>query len=122
MELLLPDREAYGGYGMFVGNVQTLRIRGNDMALSSKPNFKSFFAQGVRIWGYIGYQVLVAENRIAMATMGIRLNDIKGNNDDPRLWVFRENMIEGPNGTRNYKVSPSGAEIDNNNLTRSGVI
>ena len=122
MELLLPNNEAYGGYGMFVGNVQTLRIRGNDMALSSKPNFKRFFAQGIRIWGDIGYQVLVAENRIAMATMGIRLNDIKGNNEDPRLWVFRENLIEGPKGTRDHKVSPFGAEIDHHNLTRPSVI
>ncbi len=125
MELLLPNNNAYGGYGMFVGNVQTLRIRGNDMALSSKPNFKRFFAQGIRIWGDIGYQVLVAENRIAMATMGIRLNDIKGNILDDiteknalRLWVFRENLIEGPIGTRNYKVYPFHAEIDLHNLTR----
>ena len=118
MELLLPNNKAYGGYGVFVGNVQTLRIRGNDMALSSKPNFKHFFVQGIRIWGNIGHQVLVAENRIAMATMGIRLNDIKGNNEDPRLWVFRENLIEGPKGLRDYKVSPFGAEIDHNNLIR----
>jgi hypothetical protein len=117
MELLLPNNEAYGGYGIFVGNVQTLRIRGNDMALSSKPNFKRFFAQGIRIWGDLGYQVLVADNRIAIATMGIRLNDIKGNKDNPRLWVLRENLIEGPQGTRDFKVSPFGVEIDQHNLT-----
>ena len=118
MELLLPSIKAYGGYGMFVGNVQTLRIRGNDMALSPKPNFTQFFAQGIRIWGDIGDQVLVAENRIAMATMGIRLNDIKGNKDNQRLWVFRENLIEGPTHPRTYKVDPFDAETEHNNLTR----
>ncbi len=117
MELLLPSIEAYGGYGMFVGNVQTLRVRGNEMALSSKPNFKRFFAQGIRIWGDIGHQILVAENRIAMATMGIRLNDINGT-VDPRLWIFRENLIEGPKGVRSHKVNPGGVLTDHHNLVR----
>ncbi len=122
MELLLPDKNAYGGYGMLVGNVKTLRIRGNEMALSSKPNFKQFFAQGIRVWGDIGYQVLIAENRIAMATMGIRLHDIQSFDDrDPKLWVFRENLIDGPTGVRAYKVSPRPVN-DYHNLLRQGAV
>lgn len=119
MELLAESAEAYVGYGMMVGNVETLRIRGNNMKLSSKPNFRRYFAQGIRIWGYIGYQVVVANNRIEMATMGIRLTDVEGfsSNDQP-LWVFRENLIRGPKGVRGFKVSPTAPLIDQHNLVR----
>ncbi|OMQ35362.1 DUF6519 domain-containing protein [Ensifer sp. 1H6] len=119
MELMAPSAEAYAGYGMMIGNVDTLRIRGNEMALSSRPNFIRYFAQGIRIWGFIGHQVLVAENRISMATMGIRLVSVVPFGEDPHLWVFRENLIEGPAGIRNWKVTPSWPLIDQNNLTRT---
>lgn len=120
MELMAPSVEAYAGYGVMVGNVDTLRIRGNEMALSSRPNFIRYFAQGIRIWGFIGHQILVAENRISIATMGIRLvSVVPFDNDDPHLWVFRENLIQGPAGIRNWKATPSWPLIDQNNLTRS---
>lgn len=119
MELMAPYAQAYAGYGVLVGNVDTLRIRGNEMALSTRPNFSRYFAQGIRIWGFIGHQVLVAENRISMATMGIRLVSVVAFGDeDPHLWVFRENLIEGP-GIRGWKVTPSWPLVDQNNLTRS---
>jgi len=118
MELLAQNAEAYAGFGVMVGNVDTLRIRGNNMRLSSKPNFTRYFAQGIRIWGFIGYQVLVAENRIEMATMGIRLNSVEDVGEIPRLWVFRENLFRGPKGVRGHKVSPSSLLVDQNNLVR----
>jgi hypothetical protein len=121
MDLLAENAEAYAGYGMMVGNVETLRIRGNDMMLSSKPNYTRYFAQGIRIWGFIGYQVLVAENRIEMATMGIRLNAVDADGKPPKknyLWVFRENLFRGPKGTVEFKASPSGVVRENDNLLR----
>jgi hypothetical protein len=120
MELLARSKDAYAGYGLMVGNVDTLRIRGNEMTLSSRPNFKQFFAQGIRIWGFIGHQVLVAENRISMATMGIRLVSVDQiGESDPHLWVFRENLIQGPTDIREWMVTPSWVLIDQNNLTRT---
>jgi hypothetical protein len=119
MELLAQNAEAYAGFGMMIGNVDTLRIRGNDMKLSSKPNFTRYFKQGIRIWGFIGYQVLVAENCIELATMGIRLNAVDSIRKSPRLWVFRENLIRGPQGVRGHKVSPKSSLIEQNNLVRA---
>lgn len=120
MELLARSEDAYAGYGLMVGNVDTLRIRGNEMTLSKRPNFIQFFAQGIRIWGYIGHQVLVAENRISMATMGIRLESVNDVDEkDSYLWVFRENLIQGPSGIQKWMVSPSWVLIDQNNLMRT---
>ncbi|MFZ1467454.1 MAG: DUF6519 domain-containing protein [Paracoccaceae bacterium] len=117
MELMARSEEAYAGYGLMVGNVDTLRIRGNDMMLSDRPNYQRYFAQGIRIWGYIGRHVLVAENRITMATMGIRLASVVPFDiERPNLWVFRENLIIVPYGLRNWKVTPTGSLIDQNNL------
>jgi hypothetical protein len=111
MELLAPTSEAYVGFGLFVGNVDVLRIRGNDMTLSTKPNFQRRFAQGIRVWGEIGRQVLIAENRIAVATMGIRLRGLS--NEDRPTWVLRENVVEGPKGTVLYKSSKPVVNRDN---------
>jgi hypothetical protein len=120
MELMAGAAEAYAGYGVMVGNVDTLRIRGNEMKLSSRPNYTRYFAQGIRIWGHVGLQVLVAENRISMATMGIRLVAVDPIGDgDPHLWVFRENLILGPASVRPWKVTPAWPLIDQNNLTRT---
>lgn len=120
MELLAQHASAYAGYGMMIGNVETLRIRGNEMRLSSRPNFIRFFAQGIRIWGFIGLQVLVSQNRIEMATLGIRLQGLDvGQADDPRLWIFRENLVRGPKRTRSHKVTPGGPLVAQNNLVRA---
>ena len=106
--------------GMMVGNIHTLRIRGNEMLLSDRPNKRRFLSQGIRIWGYLGEQILVAENRIEAATMGIRLNAVNSisDNDQP-LWVIRENLIRGPSSTRNWKLNPSWAvETVNNRVLK----
>lgn len=113
MELLAPNADAYVGYGVFVGNVDILRIRGNDMALSRKPNFVRYFAQGIRVWGEIGRQVLIAENRIAVATMGIRLRALAAADPDRVTWVLRENVVEGPRGTVVFKASEAVVSRDN---------
>ena len=121
MELLAMGPDAYAGYGIFIGNTETLRILGNDMALSPKPNFKRFFAQGIRIWGFVGRDVVVSQNRISMATMGIRMHHVEGDVGAIPLWVFSQNLIEGPMGTTGFKVVPSGIVIDSHNRTFRGL-
>ncbi|MEM9302736.1 MAG: DUF6519 domain-containing protein [Pseudomonadota bacterium] len=119
LELLAENADAYAAYGMMIGNVDTARIRGNDLRLSDKPNFRRYYRQGIRIWGVIGHQVLVAENRIEMATMGIRLNSVDNFGDhDRHHWVFRENLVRGPTGTLGHHVTPSWTLIDHHNLVR----
>lgn len=117
MELITESASAFG---MMVGNVETLRIRGNEMLLSDRPNKKQFFSQGIRIWGDLGHQILVAENRIEMTTLGIRLkavNSVSDNNTP--LWVFRENLIRGQLSVRGWKNSPSFAvELVNNRVLK----
>ena len=114
MELLKADPELYAGYGLFVGNALTVRILGNDIALQY-PKSGGFFAQGIRIWGFVGRQVLLSQNRIAIATMGIRLHHVE-EEVAASLWVFNQNLIEGPKGVRGYKVTPTGVFRDVDNL------
>ncbi len=115
LELMAPHVEAYAGYGILVGNSETVRILGNDLSLSSRPNFKNFYAQGIRIWGFLGRHIMVSQNRIAMATMGIRLNQLRPLDDNfVPLWVFSQNLVEGPKGTIFHKASPNWVKLDNN--------
>lgn len=119
LELCARGPKAYAGYGLMVGNTDTLRIRSNALSLSDRPNYSRYFAQGIRIWGRLGNQILVAENRIALATMGIRIYQVLPVLDeDLPLWVFRENLIEGPNGLRDWHVTPNWALTTVNNRAR----
>lgn len=117
MELITQSSMAYG---LMVGNVETLRIRGNEMLLSDRPNDKQFYSQGIRIWGHLGSQILVAENRIEMATLGIRFNAVNSISDnDPPLWVFRENLVRGPSNVFGWKFSPPWpVELVNNRIMK----
>lgn len=120
--LMARNDTAYAGYGMFVGNARTLRICGNDMALSKRPNYRRFFAQGIRVWGFIGRQVLITQNRIAMATMGVRLHHVDPEMNGVHLCVLSQNLVEGPDGTVVFKASPKSlAVIDENNWAFQGL-
>ncbi len=121
MELMGEGPDFYAAYGVFVGNAETVRILGNDMALSPRPNFRQFFAQGIRIWGFVGREVLVSQNRISMATMGVRLHHVEKDVSAEYLWVFSQNLIEGPKGTRDFKVVPSGVHVEENNRVFRGL-
>ena len=115
MELITSSADAYAPYGVMVGNVDSLRITGNDMRLSKKPNFTNWLAQGIRVWGYLGFQILIAENRIATATMGVRVNNVDdAMNPEEALWILRENLVLGPKGVRLMKATPN-ALVDHNN-------
>ncbi|MFZ7090756.1 DUF6519 domain-containing protein [Primorskyibacter sp. 2E233] len=107
MELMAQSAEAYAGFGLLVGNALSVRILDNDMALSSRPNYTKYFSQGIRIWGFIGEQINVSRNRIAMATMGLRLNHSAPETEPKGVWIFAENIINGPKGTVAHKVTPS---------------
>lgn len=125
MELLTQGPEFCAGYGLFIGNAETVRILGNDMALSPHTNFTRLFAQGIRIWGFIGRHVLVSQNRISMATIGIRLchveSEVMNSEEQDNPWLFSQNLIEGPTGTKGFKATPAWAVEDHLNRTFRGL-
>lgn len=122
LELMTPGANFEATYGMMVGNAATTRILGNDMVRSPRRNNKNeFFAEGIRIWGYVGRDVLVSQNRISMAKLGLRLHHVMGDVSSGYLWVFSQNLIEGPDGTLDFMVVPSGALIPDNNKTFEGL-
>jgi hypothetical protein len=53
--LRLPGEDVYAACGLFVGNAETIRIERNTLAWSSlRGSKKTAFAQGIRVWGFLG--------------------------------------------------------------------
>ncbi len=119
MSLLVPGEGLYSPYGLFVGNVKTVRISDNDLSASSAPNYKTPFAQGIRVWGYLDKFLTIERNRISIATMGIRVNQVAlTNRDKPYIGVIADNLIEYPHHrtVRAMKITPDWFIDDRNNV------
>ena len=95
MMLRTPGEGVYCPMGLFVGNAETIRIQSNTLGWSGIPP-KSSFAHGIRVWGHIGRYLMVCENRISIARVGIRARPV-GTMGDPKdiLWIASENLVEG---------------------------
>jgi hypothetical protein len=97
MMLRTPGEGIYSPMGLFVGNAKTIRIQSNTLDWSGVPT-KPNYAHGIRVWGHIGGYVIVCENRISIARVGIRARPV-GTIEDKKniLWIASENLVEGVN-------------------------
>lgn len=95
--LRLPGEEVYAACGLFVGNAETIRIERNTLAWSSiRGSSKTTFAQGIRVWGYLGPFLAIAENRIDTAPLGIRVKvseSVTVANQAKYMWVASDNHV-----------------------------
>jgi hypothetical protein len=95
--LRLPGEEVYAGCGLFVGNAETIRIERNTLAWSSiRGSSKTTFAQGIRVWGYLGPFLAIAENRIDTAPLGIRVKvseSVTAAKQAKYMWVASDNHV-----------------------------
>lgn len=122
LELLALGPGLTAPFGLFVGNAETLRICGNDLSLSQAANATTFFAEGVRVFGFVGHYMVLSQNRIALARIGIRIHHCEAKNNElpgQYHWVLSENLFEGPDGMTGIKATPSGPVIDRDNRTFS---
>lgn len=97
MMLRMPGEGVYSPMGLFVGNAETIRIQNNTLDWSG-PKPKSMYAHGIRVWGNIGRYLVVSENRIAIAKIGIRAKMPKSQEDsyqNTALWIASENLVQG---------------------------
>ena len=96
----------YIPFGVFVGNVNTLRITDNDIGRGGGV----WYPQAVRVWGFLGQFILCAGNRVGLATLGFRIKDIsfRGVERNTVLWTLRDNLVTG-NGAnvRLHQTNPS---------------
>jgi hypothetical protein len=98
MMLRMPGEGVYSPMGLFVGNAETIRIQNNTLDWSGQRP-KSSYAHGIRVWGHIGRYLVVSENRVAIAKIGIRAKLLPKSREDDyhtnALWIASENLVQG---------------------------
>ncbi|MEA3012181.1 MAG: hypothetical protein QOD42_726 [Sphingomonadales bacterium] len=108
--LRLPAKDAYVPCGLFVGNANTVRIQRNTLAWATpKTAGDTKFAQGIRIWGYLGRFLLVGENRISIASLGIRIRPVEEvtQADMPKhMWLVADNLVDDVAASLVLKAPP----------------
>lgn len=83
--------------GLFAGNVETLRIERN-LLRRAEGAPDATYPFGIRVHGYLGHFLIVAQNRIEAARIGIRIHSIESIPDklfDDYLWLVAENLVRG---------------------------
>lgn len=97
--LRLPGEDIYSPMGLFVGNAETIRIKGNTLDWSG-PRTESTYAHGIRVWGHIGRYLTISENRVSTARIGIRVRPLVVDEELPFLWIASDNLVEGVDPAR----------------------
>jgi hypothetical protein len=98
-----PFEAYYAPFGIFLGNMESGRIERN-LLMPGKHAGESRHAQGIRVWGHLGQYLMILQNRIGIAALGIRV--VAENTIDPDkqgwqyLWLASANLVEGVDPTR----------------------
>jgi len=65
------------------------------------PRSESTYAHGIRVWGHLGRCLMISENRIAIARIGIRARPVGAIEDQNGfLWIASDNLVEGVDAAR----------------------
>jgi hypothetical protein len=95
-----PFEAYYAPFGIFLGNIESGRIERNLLAPGAQSG-ESLHAQGIRVWGHLGHYLMIIQNRIGIASLGIRVK--VENQPDPDeipsqyLWLASANLVQGVN-------------------------
>jgi len=103
-----PSEDTYAGFALFVGNAETIRIERNTIEWFGTP-MKNRYAQGIRVWGALGRYLVVGENRIGLASLGIRIKTDKIVDDGlwkRHLWLVADNLVEDVDPAMVMRVPP----------------
>jgi hypothetical protein len=96
LSLRKPGPDIYVPMGLFVGNVDTLRIQRNTLDWAG-PRSDDLFNHGIRVWGDIGRYLKISDNRISIARIGIAVQPILEFDREQLsryLWVASDNLSE----------------------------
>jgi hypothetical protein len=108
--LRLPGEDVYAACGLFVGNAETIRIERNTLAWSTtRGSNKTAFAQGIRVWGFLGPFLAVCENRIDTAPLGIRVRPtetLTQQQTSKYMWLAADNLVPNAAAGLTLKVPP----------------
>lgn len=101
--------------GLFAGNVETLRIERN-LLRRAEDAPDATYPFGIRVHGYLGHFLIVAQNRIEAARIGIRIHSIDNIPDklyNDYLWLAAENLIRGVPASNAVHADPPTRQRDN---------
>lgn len=101
--------------GLFAGNVETLRIERN-LLRRAEDAPDSVYPFGICVHGYLGNFLIVAQNRIEAARIGIRVHSIESIPDklyDDYLWLVAENLVRGVTPSNAVHADPPARKRDN---------
>lgn len=105
LSLRKPADEAYVSMGLFVGNVDTLRIQRNTLDWAGQAT-DNYYQHGIRVWGDIGRYLKISDNRITIAYIGIAVQPVTHPEDHRGyLWVASDNLSE-PSAPNNVIRAP----------------
>ncbi|MGH1403996.1 MAG: DUF6519 domain-containing protein [Alphaproteobacteria bacterium] len=107
-----PVEKARGNRGIFVGNAHSIRIERNEIQLQTNDQ-KAEFLDGIKIHGALGRMIMVRENVIKGARVGLRVKAL--NEDDKkavRQWLAGDNLFLGASQTA--VIAPSSLRKVNN--------
>jgi hypothetical protein len=83
-----------GRHGIFVGNVNSLSVRGNRLTLTRPPGAQGIQIDGIRVFGQLGRSVIIRENHLSDFNTGIRL-ERRGAAPVTPMWLINDNLAEG---------------------------
>ncbi|HEY0012020.1 MAG TPA: DUF6519 domain-containing protein [Allosphingosinicella sp.] len=83
----------YVPMGLFVGNVDTVRIHRNTLDWAGNPS-DGAYQHGIRVWGHIGFYLNISDNRISIANIGIAVQQFQWENIGSYLWVASDNLAD----------------------------
>ena len=89
-----PGEDVYCPMGLFVGNAESVRIQRNLLGWAEQRT-KSVYNHGIRVWGFIGRYLMISENRISTARVGICVRPAKPVEENllPKLlWLAADNL------------------------------
>jgi hypothetical protein len=96
-----PFEGYYAPFGIFLGNMDSGRIERN-LLMPGAQSGESRHAHGIRVHGHLGQYLMILQNRIAIATVGIRVKaeNHPGDVDSQYLWLASANLVQGVEPTR----------------------
>jgi hypothetical protein len=105
LSLRKPADDVYVPMGLFVGNVDTVRIQRNTLDWAG-PATDNYYRHGIRVWGDIGRYLKISDNRISIAYIGIAVQPVIHPEEHVRyLWVASDNLSE-PSASNNVVRAP----------------
>lgn len=96
LSLLSPGSEVYVPMGLFCGNADTVRIQRNIIDWA-RGRAKLPHNHGIRVWGEIGRYLKIADNRVAVARIGIAVQPTEPIDRDLQglhMWLIADNLID----------------------------